>query len=327
MCKRKMICFWAILGLIVLGAAAGMSGRGSSESTAHALIKVLPYADRDPMAIEPPLIDKDIQAGFRMSMATLMQEQGTLTKLLERDKVRQTNWFRSQEDARRAMKVLKGNLEVTPQKEGDFIKVSMTCGSAKEAAVIVNEMVNLFISSQYGKERERIAARLAVLQERRESIENDLRIAEAALDDIRKASGFTDLDEHNYPHPITVRLIRLEERKDELALEMKGVQAAIENFQKREQSAQSAREELIVLQSKYSELHTLLQEAAAKKKDLDMARIQYGRGFHIRDERRDRVDEIKKLIEKLRILHEDPGTAKVQLVEAAEPPLGAKTVK
>jgi len=312
-----MICFWAILGLIVLGAAAGMAGRDSSEKTAHALIKVLPYADKDPMAIEPPLIDKDIQAGFRMSMATLMQEQGTLMELLERAKVRQTNWYRSQEDARRAMKVLKGNLEVTPQEESDFIKVSMTCGSAKEAAVIVNEMVSMFIISQSKKQREMIAERLTKLEKQRGRIEMELRIAEAALDDVRKASGFTDLDEHSYPHPITVRLIRLEERKDELALEIKGVEATIENFQKREQSAQAAREELIVLQSKYSEVHMLLQEAAAKKKDLDMARILYGRGVHIRDERMNRVDEIKKLIEKLRILHDDPGTAKVRLVEVA----------
>jgi hypothetical protein len=50
------------------------------------------------------------------------------------------------------------------------------------------------------------------------------------------------------------------------------------------------------------------EEAAAKKKDLDMARVQYKQRTTIRDERRRVLDSLKAEIEKLKILYDDPET-------------------
>ena len=47
---------------------------------------------------------------------------------------------------------------------------------------------------------------------------------------------------------------------------------------------------------------------AAKKRDLDLARVQYKQQLAIRDERKRMLDSLKSEIEKLKILHDDPET-------------------
>jgi succinoglycan biosynthesis transport protein ExoP len=65
-----------------------------------------------------------------------------------------------------------------------------------------------------------------------------------------------------------------------------------------------------------------LREAAAiKKRDLDLARVQYERRVKVRDERILMLDAIKAQIEKLRIMATDPETPKVMLVGDAPEPL------
>ena len=69
------------------------------------------------------------------------------------------------------------------------------------------------------------------------------------------------------------------------------------------------------------ELEKLRQEIEAKKRDLDLARVQYEQRVTIRDERKEMLDEVKAQIEKLKIMHDDPETPKVQFVGYAPEPL------
>ncbi|MFQ6036912.1 MAG: polysaccharide biosynthesis tyrosine autokinase, partial [Sedimentisphaerales bacterium] len=91
--------------------------------------------------------------------------------------------------------------------------------------------------------------------------------------------------------------------------------------QTRQASLENARDNLMVLKQRLAELQSLRAEAAAKKKELDLARVQYERELKTRDERIETLDTIKGQMEKLRIMLNDPETPKVQLVGLAPPPL------
>jgi uncharacterized protein involved in exopolysaccharide biosynthesis len=347
MSRKQIIYLCAVLILLASCGKRGVLGVSASEYTAQVLIRVLPYADKDPMTIGKPPIDKDIQYGFRQSMAILVKQQSTLQELIDRDKVRQIQWFRrfAKFDRQgtiinidhcilKAYQDLKKHFSVVADKDSEFIVLSMTCRDALEATEIVNEMATLFVASQGRKKQAEITAKLRELEERRNSVQMDLSTAEKALSDVRKRFVFTDLDEHSYPHPITARLLRLEHERDNYILETKAVEAHIENLkrkQEREADGQvkqelqeeihNVRDELVVLQIKLLELEKMRKEAAARKKDLDLARVQYRQRAVIRDERLKTLNEIKCLIEKLRIMHDDPETSKLQLVGLAPFPL------
>jgi succinoglycan biosynthesis transport protein ExoP len=91
--------------------------------------------------------------------------------------------------------------------------------------------------------------------------------------------------------------------------------------QTRQASLENARDRLVVLQQRLVELQKLRDEAAAQQKDLDLARIQYGQRLKIRDERLEMLDALKEQIEKLKIMHDDPETPKVQFAGYAPEPL------
>lgn len=353
MSRKQIICLCAVLGLLASCEERGVLGASATEYTARALIRVLPYADKDPMSICTPPIDKDIQYGFRHSIATLVKRQNTLQELIDRDKVRQTQWFRSfakfdrqggiinlDQCLLQAFKDLRKHFSAVADKDSEFIVLSMTCGDALEGAEIVNEMATLFVTS-YGSTKQReIAAKLTNLLKRQMSFQNELSAAEKALADVRAQYGLTDLDEHSYPHPITARLMRLEHERDNYVLETKAVEAHIDNLKKRQkgeangqvkqelqEEINNVQDELVVLQRKVVELEKMRGEAAARKKDLDLARVQYRQRAVVRDERLKTLNKVKWLIEKLKIMANDPETPKVQMVGLALPPLEADSPK
>ena len=158
--------------------------------------------------------------------------------------------------------------------------------------------------------------------------------ANNALNEVRTASGFTDLEERSYQHPVTIRLIRLEQDRDNCSLEAAGLQAHIKNLERRagqpsndqirnqlQANLDEARGSLIVLGSKLERLKKMCDEAKARKKALDLVRVQYERRQVVRDERIWMLDTIKCQIEKLKIMVDDPETPKVRLVGAAPTPL------
>jgi len=91
--------------------------------------------------------------------------------------------------------------------------------------------------------------------------------------------------------------------------------------QTRRANLENARDGLVVLQKRFEQLEALRQEAEAKKKELDIARIQYEKGAKIRDERLAMIDSIKEQIEKFKIMYNDPETPKVLAVGLAPRPL------
>lgn len=397
-----------ILGFIVGGVSWYLLRRYAPQYTARTFIRVLPPVEKDPMTIPAAQVAKDIQYGYRVSMANLMMQQSTLQRLIDRDRIQQTNWFKrfgkiKDKSITKAFRKLKKKFRANAQRDGEFIVVSMTCGDKIEAALIVNEMVDLFLLSQGSAKREEITAKLTRLVERQDQVEKDLRLAEGALAIVRETWDLTDLEDRQgrgYRHTITLRLDDLELEQNQLVLDIRQVQADIGNLeelavgpineqiehqietdpvmtvlaqqlafqeselagkltkfgenhrvvrqsrelideikvrrrirkaeiaeQTRQSNLKDAQNGLIVLQGRFAALEKLRGEFAAKKRDLDLARIQYAQRVTIRDERRAMLDSIKSQIEKLKMIHDDPETPKVQGVGLAPVPLEVSSPK
>lgn len=396
---------WLMIVLLtIFGFGCGIGSwyllrRYNPQYTAQTFIRVLPPVEKDPTTIQTPIVAKDIQYGYRLSMATLLKSQGMLQSLIDRDKIQQTQWFRDFGEIkdvriRKAVKGLRKKFGAFPQKDGDSIVVSMTCRDKAESAIIVNEMATLFVSSQGGEKRKDVAERLARLDDQQIRVQRDLDLAERALDDVRRRYGFTDLGEHTF-EPITDRKLNdLEFQQNEVMLNISQVRAAVTTLsaqaqgpvqvqverqvetdpvmtslaqqlavqesvlasslarfgedhrlikqlrkyiestqeerllrkeaiaeQTRQSNLRNAQDSLVTLEKQLEDLEKLREETAKRKEEMDLARAQYEQRVTIRDERRKMLDSIKEQTEKLKIIHDDPETPKVQLVTLAPEPL------
>ncbi len=393
-----LISFLTLLGLAAGGGAWMLLQKYLPKYTAQTYIQVLPPVEKDPLTITTIQLQKDILYEHRQSIASLLKQQRTLEDLLDRDAVKETNWFAKWNgDRRKALKSLEKQFGAYAHRDSAFVEISMSCRAAKEAADIVNEMLKLFLAQQGSTEQQEISNKLQRLEEQRVRIQSELDAANKGLDDIRAAYDITDLDKpagRYFQHTITLRLNSLELQKNELDLAIRQLRADIGNLQelatgpiteqveyviekdpvmvtlaeqlvfleaqlsgrltkfgenhrdvrqtrelleetkkRREQrkkeiaeqtrraQLENARDGLIVLQERFEQLEKLRQEAEAKKKQLDIAQIQYEKGMKIRDERLAMLDSIKEQIEKMKTLHDDPETPKVLAVGPAPIPL------
>ena len=393
-----LIIFLTVLGLGAGGGAWKLLQMRYPRYTAKTFIQVLPPTETDPMTIGTVQLQKDILYGHRQSIANLIKRQSTLEDLLNRDRVKETRWFKRWDgDRRRAVNYLNKHFGAYAHRDSEFVEISMACSAAKEAADIVNEMLNLFLATRGDTEQQEIARKLGGLEEQRNRVQSELDAANKGLDDIRAAYNLTDLEQpagRYFQHTITIRLNSLELQKNELDLAIKQLQADIGNLkelatgpiteqieyqierdpvmlnlahqlanleaqlsgrltkfgenhrdvrqtreligetrkrrelrkseiaeQTRRANLENARDGLIVLQKRFEQLEALRQEAEAKKKELDIARIQYEKRVKIRDERLSMIDSIKEQIEKFKIMYNDPETPKVLAVGLAPIPL------
>ena len=398
---RRHIFLISFLTLLGLGAGGGtwkLLQMYLPRFTARTYIQVLPPVEKDPMTISTVQLQKEILYEHRQSIANLIKQQRTLEDLLGRDAVKETRWFdRWGGDRRKAVKYLKKYFGAYAHRDSAFVEISMTCGAAKEAADIVNELLTLFLAQQGTSEQREISNRLQRLEDQRIRVQNELDAANKGLDDIRAAYDLTDLERpagRYFQHTITLKLNSLELQRNELDLVIRQLRADIGNLEelaaapvaeqvefaierdpvmldlarqlalleaqqsgmlskfgenhyevrRMKESIQKAREErdlrkkliadqttrgnlenakdsLIVLQARFEQLEQLRQEAEAKKKQLDIAQVQYEKGLKIRDERVEMLDSIKQQIEKMKTLHDDPETPKVLPVGLASIPL------
>ena len=225
-----------LLGLIMGTASWFLLNMYFPKYTATALIRVLSPVDKDPKVIGSIQVAKDIQYGYRVSMASLITQQSTLQGLLDRDNIKKTKWFQQfgQSQAERieeAFKELKKKLGALPSRDAEFIFLSMTCGDKKESAIIVNEMMDYFLSLQGSAKRDAVSSKLTGLNAQMVNLIRDLRSAEDSLDDIRKTYKINDLAIHQYQDTITTRLNSLEIEQDKLSQDIEQARRVMENLE------------------------------------------------------------------------------------------------
>lgn len=297
---------WLIMILTVVGVIGGVGAwlllsKFAPKYTARTYIRVLPPVDTPPTEIRSPIVGKDIQYGHRLSIASLMKQQSMLARLIEKDTIKNTKWFRSfGSETNKAKRIvdsiddLKKHLGVSAHRDAEFVTVSMTCGNARESADIVNEMVDLFIGSQRDTKVSEVQQKLVELEKRRNALQDELSVAERALDQVREQSGITDLEARNFRDTITLRLDTIEEEERDLMLTVSQLQGNISNLEdivNRPIGAQvenqierdptlsmltqqlfNAKTALSQLQTKFGESHRTVREIKERVEDLQQRR-------------------------------------------------------
>jgi uncharacterized protein involved in exopolysaccharide biosynthesis len=315
---------------LILGLTAGwlvwfLLPQVRPEYTAEVFIRVLPGTEKN-------------------SAAALIKNKNTLTLFTDRDKIQQTGWFQGlgnnkDERLKAGLSELKKRLHVKSMRGADLIRISMTCSNANDAALIVNESAAVFLNTQAGERRKQIASNLMFLDDYQARIQRDLESAERTLDDIRRRYGFADLEQHDYLHPITVRLIRLQKDEDNCVLDVNKLQTH-RDFLEQSQKTPSGKPDpnsnaeiknvelkIKMAQSRLTELGKMRESAEKKQDELDIARAQYAQRQFIRDDRRKALDSIRAKIEELKMLHDNPDASGLQSVDLAGIPLEADSLR
>lgn len=259
-------------------------------------IKVLPAIETDPLAIVPIQVQKEIQYGHRVGMASLLKSENSLRDLLLNDKVRGTKWFAGMHgDIKKAVKYLKRHLTAYPHRDAEHIQLSVTCGDAREAALMVDEMARLFVSSQGETERAGVRENLAELDKRRIGVEKEIADAVRALDDVRRTSGLTDLETpagRYFQHTITIRLNDLELQENQMGLAITQVQADIGNL--KELATGPVNEQIEHAIESDPVMLSLAQQVALQQAQLSGILTKFGENHRVVREVQELINEIQQ---------------------------------
>jgi succinoglycan biosynthesis transport protein ExoP len=293
---------WLVIFMTMLGGAAGVGGwyairRYLPLYKAETVVKVLPPIETDPMEVVASQVQQDIQYGHRVSLANLMKLQSNLQELLKDDKIRETRWFRQEMhgDTTEAMKCLDRHLTCFPDREAEHIAVSMTSGNPNEAALIVNEMVRLFVSQHGETEKGNISQKLVELTARQSAVEKEIADSEQAMERIRKERGISDLDRsagRYFQHTITIRLNDLELQESELSLAIKQLQADIGNLTKLAQGPITEQIERAVEQDPV--MISLAQQLAVTQSLLSGRLTKFGQDHRVVRQTQEQIDKIEE---------------------------------
>jgi capsular exopolysaccharide synthesis family protein len=205
--------------------------------TAQTFIRVLPPVEKDPLVIGGGEAGKDIMYDHRASMAALVEQQRTLEELVTRDKIQQTTWFNSfgnikSEKIVNAVHDLKKHFSAIPQRDGDYIVVSMTCHDKNEASLIVNEMVDLFVNTQKQSTKGNVSERMKQLTDQRDAVQGELDYTERVIEDTRKTYNVYDLENKGYYYDTaTLKLNDLEVEENRVNLEIQETEAQVKELQ------------------------------------------------------------------------------------------------
>jgi hypothetical protein len=313
----RILILWSIGGLLTGFLIWYLPPKLRPQYTAQTFIRVLPESEKG-------------------SVVALIKHQSTLEALVNKDAVQKTGWFQDfgkTKDDRLAGAVadLKKRFRANTVPDSDFVVVRLTCRDAKDAATVLNEMVDLFLKLQQTAKRKQIAADLGFIQTRQLSVQRDLDLSEQECDTVRRRYGFPDLEEHVYPDPRLTRLTDLQNRADNCALEISEVKFLIEDINTQATSAEKSevkpnaevrelQAKLRMLENRFKELQLMREEAGEKNAEFALAKAQYAQRVSIRDERRRTLDSIKKRVEELKILYDDPEASGLQFVGDAVTP-------
>ncbi|MBN2019119.1 MAG: polysaccharide biosynthesis tyrosine autokinase [Sedimentisphaerales bacterium] len=291
-----MITFMTIIGFGCGIVSWFLCKRYLPEFTAQTFIRVLPPVEKDPTTIQTPIVAKEIQYGHRVSMAMQLKSQRMLQELIDRDKIQETKWFSSFGDIkdiriRKAVKELQKKFGASPQRDGDSITVSMTCGDKAESALIVNEMARLFVSSQGGEKRKDVAEKLARLEEQQIRIQRDLDQAERNIDDVKRRYGFSDLEEHAFQSVTDRKLSDLEFQENEVLMDISEIRAIINTLAMQAQGPIQVQVERQVETDPV--MLSLAQQLALRESSLSSALARFGEDHRIVKQTREYIDSIQ----------------------------------
>ena len=243
-------------------------------------------------------VQQDIRYGHRVTLANLMKSQSTLQELLQRDAVRNTKWYRQRTkngvDVARAVQCLDRHLVAFPHRDAEHILVSMMCGSPSEAALLVNQMVDLFIKQHGETERGDVRQKLADMTQRQSAVEQEIRDSEATLQNVSRKTGISDLDRpagRYFQHTITLRLNELDKDESDLSLAIKQLQADIGNLRQLAEGPITDQIQHVVESDPV--MIALAEQLAALEAQLSGRLTKFGETHRIVRQTKEQIDETK----------------------------------
>ena len=234
-----LIIICTMAGIFLGGVAWFLLKRYAPKYYTEAYIHVMPPETKDPMVISGSSPNKDLYYQFRATKANSIKQQGMLEELLRKDKIRATKWFKQFEkkgsvEIADAVDDLEKNMGASTHRDMTWIKMSMKCGDAKEAATIVDEMVNLFVAKQIVMATRDIRNQLATYNAQQRKLESDVSTAMDSLETIRAGSKFANLSSKvTFRGYMEEKISNLEKTFSELDTQVKQFQIQIDTFRER----------------------------------------------------------------------------------------------
>ena len=247
-----MIIILTISGFIIGGVSWFLCNRYIPKYTAVGGINVSSPGLKDPTKITEAQPQKDIYYQHRFTMASLIKQQGMLEKLVDRPKVRETDWFKrfAKVDAQgqirnkdkaitKALEDLDNHLGAGAPRDQNFIRISMACGSASEAKLIVDEMIDLFLKEQRQLSLGDVSQQLTERKAQRDKIKMELKNATASLDAISTGTRFARLNlgkNQSFRDYMDTKLGSLENQFSVFATERSALESNLEIVKRRAES-------------------------------------------------------------------------------------------
>ncbi len=339
---------WMIIGLTVSGTIIGgiawfLCDVLIPKYTAVGGIHIDPPGLKNPTEIEQTPPNKDIYYQHRFTMASLIKQQGMLEKLINQPKVQDTHWFKrfakiDQEgqiigDKEKAITEAfedldEDSLRAAAPRDQTFIRISMTCGKAKEAATIVDEMIRLFMQEQHNLATRDISEQLTERTKQQNDIQASLNDTVKTLEAISAGTRFARLNlgpNQSFRDYMDEKLTDLEDTFNQLNTRGSGLQRQLEITKKRAESieydqvvkeqiesdpiARQMRNSIAQMEpllsrrlNRFGEEHRLVREIRATLKTMqdDLAKRQFEIGEIIRTSAHQRAqDELATLTQQL----------------------------
>ncbi|OQY08039.1 MAG: hypothetical protein B6I25_00030 [Planctomycetales bacterium 4572_13] len=204
-----MIIIFTIIGTVIGGGAWFLCDRYIPQYTSMRAIDVAMPITEDPLKIATSQVAKDIYYQFRFTKASLIKQDHMLKQLLDNsDDIKTTHWFKKfaklnaageivgdkAKALDEALEDLKDNLGASAPRDNNFLLVSMRCGSARDAKLIVDEMVRIFLRQQQELAQSGLKGELAQFNDQRDKIQTTLNQLESSLESIRSGTRFARLN-------------------------------------------------------------------------------------------------------------------------------------
>lgn len=247
-----MIIILTVLGLIIGGVSWFLCNRYIPKYTAVSGINVSSPGLKDPTKITEAQPQKDIYYQHRFTMASLVKQQGMLEKLVDLSNVRDTVWFKqfakvdeqgnvidNDKAITKALEDLDNHLGASAPRDQNFIRITMTCGSASEAKLIVDEMVSLFIKEQRQLALGDVSQQLTERKAQRDKIQTELKNVTASLTTISTGTRFARLNlgkNQSFRDYMDTKLGELENQFSEFATQRSALESNLELSKKRAES-------------------------------------------------------------------------------------------
>ena len=210
--RIKLVIISTIIGLVFGVGSFILLKTLNPMYTAEAYIEVLPPGMKDPMSFSQVDVDSESYYRFRVTKATLINTQHMLERLIRSDSIRQTDWFKQFNGKITAsFEYMEKHLSVIPQRDSNIITVSMTCGNNKESALIVNELVRIFIKEAELNAQMYVGEQLAERRNELASLKQDVATYKTKLKNMHRGMlNFPNLERSNNPDYMYVKLSELD---------------------------------------------------------------------------------------------------------------------